>query len=389
VNVLHIVRDFSPLSQTFIYDLIRNLDKTDSLSSQVLFYRNRMLVEERPLNQVFSCKQVEEESISRLKRGWLKLRGKSWRAVAFSRYIEHQEFELVHCHFAWCLWECFERFSQPAVFGLPMLVSVHGTDISRKLCHGNHLEKFEMIARTPNVYFAATTPYLVNALLELGVHKSKIFTIPNALNPMFLEQVSVSRRLSGDSFKVACNARFVSVKGHQYLVDAFSRFVKEFGANAELTLIGEGENLEKIQQQVRDLGLEQKVRFMGAVPHARIPQIIANQDVYVQPSIKDESTGQVETFGIAALEAIALGVPVVVTNQGGLPYVVGESNRFAHIVSDKSADAIYEKLVEVHGAGDLKSEMRDYSRSRAEQYSQARQLEACCSVYKEILRRCA
>ena len=134
-----------------------------------------MLEQERPLDNVHSCKLVEEESILRLERLWLKLRNRSWRALAFSRYIEKENVDLIHCHFAWCLWECFERFDQASVLKRPMLVSVHGTDISKKMCHGNHLAKFELMASKPNLFFAATTPFLMHSLLALGVKKEKIF----------------------------------------------------------------------------------------------------------------------------------------------------------------------------------------------------------------------
>ncbi|MEN8667924.1 MAG: glycosyltransferase [Ketobacter sp.] len=389
MNILHVVRDFSPLSQTFVYDLICNLSQSETLSPKVLYYRNRMLEQERPLDNVHSCKLVEEESILRLERLWLKLRNRSWRALAFSRYIEKENVDLIHCHFAWCLWECFERFDQASVLKRPMLVSVHGTDISKKMCHGNHLAKFELMASKPNLFFAATTPFLMHSLLALGVKKEKIFIIPNALNPLFLAPATTASTPPGSAgFRVACNARFVPWKGHRFLIEGFARFVNEVNDNAELTLIGEGETEQQVKEQVQRLGLEQKVRFLGAVPHAHIPQIVGSQDAYVQPSIKDESTGQVETFGIAALEAVALGVPVVVTDQGGLPYVVGESNEFARIVAQQSADAIFGELAAIYRAGDLKARMRPYSRSRAAQYSQERQLESCHSVYEEISRRC-
>jgi L-malate glycosyltransferase len=81
----------------------------------------------------------------------------------------------------------------------------------------------------------------------------------------------------------------------------------------ELVLIGDGPERSKVERLVHQLNLTSSVRFLGKQLH--FAQVLAEADVFVLPS-------ETESFGLAALEALASGVPVVASDVGGLPEVV-------------------------------------------------------------------
>jgi N-acetyl-alpha-D-glucosaminyl L-malate synthase BshA len=83
----------------------------------------------------------------------------------------------------------------------------------------------------------------------------------------------------------------------------------------ELALIGDGPERSRVERLVHDLGLAARVRFYGK--QLRFVEVLQAADVFLLPS-------EVESFGLAALEALACGVPVVATRQGGVPEVVGD-----------------------------------------------------------------
>jgi L-malate glycosyltransferase len=92
------------------------------------------------------------------------------------------------------------------------------------------------------------------------------------------------------------------------------------GRDVRLLIVGDGPQRDALQQLARQLAIDDLVQWAGAVPHADVPQWLQRLDVYVAASRE-------ESFGVAVVEAMACGVPVVVSDAGGLPEVVvaGES----------------------------------------------------------------
>lgn len=119
-------------------------------------------------------------------------------------------------------------------------------------------------------------------------------------------------RSGSNRFVVVCVANMRPAKGHELLVEGFAEFHQEV-PEARLLLVGDGPLRSRVARQVRDRGIEDAVEFTGAVDDVW-PQL-ARADVAVLPSHN-------ETFGIAALEAMAAGLPVVATRVGGIPELV-------------------------------------------------------------------
>lgn len=91
---------------------------------------------------------------------------------------------------------------------------------------------------------------------------------------------------------------------------------------AKLLLIGDGPERSETERLSRDLGISDHVKFLGK--QSAIPEILSASDIFLMPS-------QSESFGLAALEAMSCGVPVVSTSSGGIPELVvhGETGYIA------------------------------------------------------------
>ena len=113
-----------------------------------------------------------------------------------------------------------------------------------------------------------------------------------------------------DAVVFGCIAGFRPEKGHDLLLRAF-RVVAE---NAFLLLAGAGERLQEMRNLAASLGIEQRVKFLGEVQDSR--PVIAACDVTVL------SSTAVETFSMAMLESMAMGVPVIASDIGGLSEAV-------------------------------------------------------------------
>jgi glycosyltransferase involved in cell wall biosynthesis len=106
--------------------------------------------------------------------------------------------------------------------------------------------------------------------------------------------------------------------GIEYLIRAFELLVKKDSTlPLELHIAGEGSLEESLKKLVKQLTIEDKVKFLGFIDHNKVPDVLNTFSVYVAVSIEES-----ESFGVAVVEAEACGVPVVVSNIGGLPEVV-------------------------------------------------------------------
>jgi glycosyltransferase involved in cell wall biosynthesis len=110
-----------------------------------------------------------------------------------------------------------------------------------------------------------------------------------------------------------CPARLVPIKGHRFLIDAAARLVAR-GLRFELRLAGDGPEAPAIALRIDELGLGDRVRMLGTVPHAELLELYRDGQVdgVVLPSLY-------EGISVALMEAMAHGVPVVATRVGGVP----------------------------------------------------------------------
>ncbi len=108
-------------------------------------------------------------------------------------------------------------------------------------------------------------------------------------------------------------SNFRSVKRVELVVRLFAAACRDLPAR--LSLIGDGPDVHRAREVAAELGVANRVSFLGK--QERVEDLLACSDVFLLPSLE-------ESFGLAALEAMAAGVPVVATRVGGLPEVVGE-----------------------------------------------------------------
>jgi len=121
--------------------------------------------------------------------------------------------------------------------------------------------------------------------------------------------------------------RFVGWKGLRLIIDALPALPDD----VHYLAVGAGPEEQRMREQITALGLTQRVHFAGRLPHDTLPEVMSLADLYVQPSIGEES------FGIGALEAMACGLPVLVSRKGGLLEVLGDEGAGAYVAAGDGA----------------------------------------------------
>jgi glycosyltransferase involved in cell wall biosynthesis len=159
---------------------------------------------------------------------------------------------------------------------------------------------------------------------------------------------------------VICVARLIERKGQHHLIEAVKRLADD-GVDLRLSLVGTGDSQDEYVALTRSLGIEDRVRFAGYVPRDAIAAQFAAAHVFALPSYN-------EGMSVAVLEAMAAGLPVVVTRTGGTEELVQEGvNGLTHDWADVGALAAHlRRLAADRG---LARRMGAESRVRAMQFS--------------------
>ena len=196
---------------------------------------------------------------------------------------------------------------------IPMITTLHGTDITLV---GNHPYY------KPAVSFSINKSDVVTSVSQsLKDDTYKLFKIKRDIHviPNFIE-LDKSREFTGpcqrsliakkDERIITHISNFRKVKRIPDIIRIFHKIQQQIPA--KLLMVGDGPEKEKAEYLCQELGILDKVIFFGN--SNEIDKILSNSDLFLLPS-------ETESFGLAALEAMAWGVPVISSNSGGLPEV--------------------------------------------------------------------
>jgi len=384
MKILHYTQEFSPLTQTFIYDQIqgtvaeghevkvctrRRVNTTDRPFDEVTITGNLNFIRPNILRYLYAMPGIHKFTLGI--NGW-------------ERILEEFKPDLIHCHFGWSLIDILpvlKHFNNSC----HVLVSLHGTDVT---VYPNLVRSFRSLLKNYPYRIHYTTPsgYLKHEALKiLPIHEASISVLPNMANKKF-RNCSPVKFHNGDQLKIANIGRLIPVKGHQYLLKAFALFVKEHYANSKLILVGKGRELTNLNKLIKEYALQDRVSIIPEIAHNDIPEMLATCHIYVQPSIYDTRTNQSESFGVSVVEAITAGLPVIVTDTGGLKETVLSGHPdSAIVVREKDPEEICYALARILNNGVKQDE--EYRKKIINAYDEKTHREKLAALYRSLATR--
>jgi len=196
---------------------------------------------------------------------------------------------------------------------LPMITTLHGTDITLVGNHPNYKSAVSFSINNSDYVTSVSESLKQSTHCLFGTEKD-IHVIPNFIEVKELDCEDTpckrSAMASKDEVIITHISNFRKVKRIEDVVSVFYGIQKEIPA--KLMLVGDGPEKERAERQAMELGIYDKIIFFGN--SNEIEHILSYSDLFLLPS-------ETESFGLAALEAMAMGVPVISSNTGGLPEV--------------------------------------------------------------------
>lgn len=260
--------------------------------------------------------------------------------------VRKEDMDLLHAH--WAVPMGFVGSVVKSLRGTPLVITTHGRDIYNDQETGANISSLWFVR--PFLRFALQKADGVVAVsqdckryaVQAGAASRKTKVIYNGVNtkafsPGQDRKQEISQRLQIDlsATWILFVGTLAEYKGIDILIRSLRRLI-DSGEQAIALIIGDGPDREALIELRDSLGLEDKVRFLGSIPNVDLPPYINSCDVFVLPSRR-------ESFGIAAVEAMACAKPVVATRVGGLQEII-DDNQNGLIVEPENVDQLTHAL---------------------------------------------
>ena len=231
--------------------------------------------------------------------------------------------------------------------GVPLVTTLHGFDVSvttaqllssRKPSWINYVRwRGSLFAQ--GAVFIAVSDHIRRRAIEWGYPAEKVVTLPIG--------VDLDRILPAEPVEVpriVHVARLVEKKGTADLLRALA-VVRRAVPGAELVIVGDGPLRESLGELAAELGVAEGVRFLGALPHPEVVEVVRQSRVLCLPSVTAAS-GDQEGLPTVLMEGSAAGKPVVATYHGGIPEAVVDGQT-GFLVAERDSAALAERLIEL------------------------------------------
>lgn len=273
----------------------------------------------------------------------------------FKYYKGHSKFSLTWLY----QWVFYNQFNDAAIFHVQygtnsgilsllkkagfkpsLIVSFHGHDvffpingyITNNGYYDNLFNYGDLIV--------ANTPYLAEIIAELGCPEEKLKIVPISVNTDFFYPKKTQR--NDGVFNLIIVGRLSIVKGHVYALEVVKKLKSE-GFDIKLTIIGEGPERENLENYINSNKLNDSIILVGAKSREEIRELLWQSDTFLFTSVSLHNGKSTETQGLATIEAMACGLPVVVFDSGGVKYTL-ENAISGFICNEYDTDCMASKV---------------------------------------------
>lgn len=222
------------------------------------------------------------------------------------------------------------------------------------------------------------------AVCGLGFRK-EIQIVPAGINPQIFRKIDVREPIEPTKYLIVALGRLVERKGFVFLVRAMPAILAEI-PHAILYIAGEGPERAPLEREIAQLGLEEKVKLIGAISTPQVVELFNSADICVAPSIVD-ARGDTEGMGMTPLEALLCQTAVIGSNVGGIPDAVRHEET-GLLVEPGDPGHLSAAAIRLYRDPDLRERLiRNGIRMVNQEYTNNAVAQKFILIYENILRR--
>ena len=294
--------------------------------------------------------------------------------------VELYGLDVLHVHYAiphaYAAYMAKQMLKEKGI-GIKVITTLHGTDITLVGSHPNYKTAVEFSINNSDVVTTVSESLKKDTLRLFNITK-EIKVIYNFIDfekyPEIHSEECQRNTIAKDNERIITHiSNLRPVKRAHDVIEIFYKIQKEIPS--KLLLVGEGPDREQIERQVTELGIIDKVLFLGN--SNEVNKLLCYSDLFLLPS-------ETESFGLAALEAMAARTPVISTNSGGLPELnVNGVTGFLSNVGD--TDDMAKNGITILKDIDTLQKFKQNALKRAKEFSLQNILPHYKEVYSEVI----
>jgi len=296
---------------------------------------------------------------------------------ALARLCREHKIDVLHAHLQKSIISCL---LVSCFYGVPVVVHEHGAIFSKEAFSSIYRLLLRMLYRRASVIIANSQATANELIKRAAVKKDYIKVIYNSIDFGIFDYRKVSREesrrnldISNEDFVIGFVGRLHPVKGVDILIRAFAGLLKQ-SPRYSLVLAGDGPQREYLEALTSQLGIANRVRFLGMLED--IPQIMAAFDVGVVPSRQ-------ESFGIALIELMSMKIPVISSGREGLAELV-EDKITGLVVRDNNMDEIRLCIQRLAEDECLRNRLAEAAYTFSEKFKPEEQVKKIEEIYERV-----
>jgi len=372
--IAHIKHIYLPISETFIYQYIKNIQRFKI----IILTRTLENLELFPFQQIYSSPKLQRYPLKWTYAKVMQILFK--REIYYEKIIKKKRVALIHAHFGP---QGVQILGSKNRLGFPLITTFYGYDMSKLAMRKKWKSAYKYLFDEGDMFLVEGN-HMKEKLINLGCKTEKIKIQHIGVD---VDKFKYSERKLEDinkKFKILFCGRFIEKKGLIYALKAVKKVLYNF-PNIELRIIGDGDFKSEIVEFIHKENIEDKVVLLGYQPHDVFLKEVQNAHLLLQPSITASDGDSEGGAPVVLLEAQAAGLPVISTYHADIPEVV-INGKSGFLVPERNSDAIAEKLEYLIDNPSLLVELGKYGRKHIEQnYNIFKEVKKLEDVYSQFI----
>jgi glycosyltransferase involved in cell wall biosynthesis len=295
-----------------------------------------------------------------------------------TKIYQEFQFDLIHAHVA--LPDGYTGMNIAQEYKKPFIVTIHGQDLYITINRNKNCKlALKKVFKSANKIITVSSKLKKIAVNNIG-YNDKTMIIGNGIssNKIITKKNNIFHKSNANDINILSVSYLIKRKGIDFNLKAFAKLISKY-PNLKYQIIGDGPEKNCLKKLATNLGIDERVEFLGRLAHKEVLKYMAKADIFSLPSWN-------EGFGVVYIEAMAQGKPVIGCRGEGIEDFV-EDGKTGMLVKPKDVDSLVEVLDFLldcpNKARDIGERARKFIK---ENYTWEKNAEKTMKVYREVIK---